>query len=165
MTTTEDIIKHFNLKPHPEGGYANLLYEDPDILDESTLPPGYIGSRAVWNAIYYLLPKDSKCVFHRIRMSEMWNFYLGGPLELYDISPEGKLTKCILGHELEKGQQVAYIFPKGHWIGATPSMGSSFSFVSCVTAPGFKFSDWEVGSKTFLSQKHPHLINIINKLT
>jgi len=152
-----EIIKYFQLKKHPEGGFSSVLYEDSDFISEECLPDMYSKKRPYWNAIYYLLTANCPCVFHRIQMSELWNFYLGEPLELFNISPDGVFEKCILGHDILNGQKLAYVFPKNHWIGAKTVQNSSFALVSCVTAPGFTFSDWELGEKQSLCDKFPHL--------
>lgn len=164
-TEYQKVIEIFNLKPHVEGGFASPLYEDEYAIKEQCLPYGYKGDRPFWNAIYYLLPRDSKCIFHKIKMDELWNFYLGGPLELFDISPLGKFKKIILGHDLSAGHQLAHVFPKNHWIGAKPAQNVEFSFVSCVTCPGFTFADWEKGDRQVLVDRFPHLKNIIEMLT
>ena len=166
-TDSNEIIRKYSLKSHPEGGHAQLLYEDQQIIKEQYLPPGYQGDRSFWNGIYYLLSKDERSIFHRIRMSELWNFYLGCPLELYDISPEGQFKKVILGDDILQGHELAYVFPKGHWIGAMPLHNQSydFSFVSCITSPGFTFSDWEKGDRGVLIDLYPHLQEAIIKLT
>lgn len=161
------MINRYDLKPHPEGGYSTLLFEDIKKISESSLPKGYQGDRSFWNAIYYLLPNGTQSMFHRIRMAELWNFCIGAPLELYDISPDGKLKKTLLGNELTKGQEPAYVFPEGHWIAAKPltSQQDTFSFVSCITAPGFTFLDWERGEREKLLTLFPYLQEIIETLT
>ncbi len=161
----EELIKLYNLEAHPEGGFAQLLYQDPKIIEEQCLHEGMKGSRPIWNAIYYLLPRGSRCVFHRIKMSELWNIYLGGPLELFDISPSGELKKTILGHDVAIGHKLAYVFAKNHWIGAKPIRGFEYSFVSCVTCPGFTFEDWEKGNRIELLKMYPSLSELIISLT
>ncbi len=165
QANVKDIIQKYDLIPHPEGGYSRLLHQDPDVLDADCLPKGYNGSRPLWNGIYYLLPEGIVSILHRIRMSELWNFYMGGPLELFDISPSGALKTIILGQNLSSAQDLAYVFPKGHWIAAKPIEGSSFSFVSCITSPGFTFADWEKGNREELSRYYPHLKEVIVMLT
>jgi predicted cupin superfamily sugar epimerase len=161
----KDLLKKYSLEPHPEGGFARLLYEDPWKLSPDSLPSEFKSSRSLWNGIYFLLPGGCKSVFHRITMNELWNFYLGGPLELFQISPEGELKSLILGHDLLSGQEVAYVFPKNHWIAAKPTKNTVFSFVSCITAPGFTFDDWEKGDRNTLLSKYPHLSKEIISLT
>ena len=98
-------------------------------------------------------------------MNELWNFYLGDSLELYDISPNSELKIVTLGHDLLNGEISTYVFPKGHWIAAKPKESSLFSFVSCVTCPGFTFDDWEEGNRQELLQKYPHLKDTILMFT
>lgn len=165
IVNVEKLIQMYDLKPHVEGGFAQLFYADNQIIKEDYLPDGFKGDRPLWNAIYYLLPKDSRCTFHKIKMDELWNFYLGGPLELFDISISGKIKKTILGNDISAGQQLAYVFPKNHWIGARPIQGFEFSFVSCVTCPGFTFAEWEKGDRQKLLDQYSHLQEIIIALT
>ena len=98
-------------------------------------------------------------------MTEMWNFYLGDSLELFDISPKGILQRTILGHNISKEEKLAYVFLKDHWIAAKPCKDSSFSLVSCVTSPGFTFSDWEKGDRQQMIKSYPSHKNIIIELT
>lgn len=160
-----EIIHYLKMKPHPEGGFYSLLFEDTEKISAKCLPKNYKGSRPFWNAIYYLLPSGSKSIFHKITMNEMWNHYLGGSLELFDLSPEGPLKRIILGKNIFSGEQLSYIFPKGHWIGARPLIKSTFSLVSCVTCPGFTFLDWEKGERDKLVQKYPNFQQLIIDLT
>jgi predicted cupin superfamily sugar epimerase len=163
--TSETLVEHLNLKPHPEGGFAQTFYEDEGIIPMHALPQEFNGERPFWNAIYYLLPQGSKSILHKLRMNELWNFYLGGPLELYQLSPEGEFKKTILGNDIMKGQKLVHVFPKDHWIGAIPCKTSNFSLVSCVTAPGFTFDDWEKGEREVLLEKFPQLTPVIKLLT
>jgi len=165
MKKFEEIIEHFNMDPHPEGGFSKLLFEDSEIIQEKCLPNNYQGSRPLWNAIYYLLPKGSKSIFHKLKMSEMWNFYLGGSLELYDLAPNGDLKKTILGNNIFHDEKLSYVFPKDHWIAAKPTKNSSFCLVSCITSPGFTFQDWEKGNREKMIKLYPSHKDTIIELT
>jgi predicted cupin superfamily sugar epimerase len=145
----KDIKKYFNMKKHVEGGYYSVLHEN--------------GKQ--WNSIYYLIPKGEICMLHRLNINELWNFYLGGPLELYSISPDGVLDKTTLGTDLLKGHQVAHVMPKDYWFGAIPAKGTDYSLVSCVCSPSFTFANWEKGTKFSLTSFYPEHADIIERLT
>ena len=164
MKPIEELKSQFNLTPHPEGGFASLLYEDTHYvsLEKSTL--AISEDRPCWNGIYYLIPKGEKCVLHRIKMTELWNFYHGDPIQLVDISPDGSVKKPILGSCNNKAWQPAYVFEPGHWIGAQLIEGSEFAFMSCITAPGFNFQDWEKGEAAELAHLYPHLKELIRDI-
>lgn len=164
--TCKAIIEKFNLISHQEGGFFQLLYEDQFILSKKTLPQKYNGDRTLWNGIYYLLPPQSKSIFHRIRMNELWNFYSGGDLELFEIDQNGTLTKTILGTNINDPLVLpAHVVQNGNWMAAKPICKDSFSFVSCITAPGFTFDDWEEGKRSLLMEKFPQHSDLIIELT
>lgn len=61
----------------------------------------------------------------------MWHFYLGGPLTLVQISPQGEMKKIILGSNVKNDQCLQYVVPAGHWFGAYPNTETEYSFVGC----------------------------------
>lgn len=136
------------MTPHIEGGFFSPLFEDPGIIPHSSLPNVYKGDRPYWNGIMFLIPSDGKSCFHRILMNESWHFYLGDPLDFYEITESGEFNKYTLGQDLLKGEKVMHTVIKNHWMGAKPQTGKyGFSLVGCITAPGFKIMDWEKGEK------------------
>ena len=141
----EKIIKLLDLKPHVEGGFYRETYRSQQLF----------GERNISTAIYYLLPKGEKSHFHRIASDEIWHFYLGGALEIVQISPEGKLEKIVLGTDLEAGQVLQYCVPAGYWFGAVPCTKIDFTLVGCTVSPGFSFNDFELGDRQQLLQLFP----------
>ncbi len=169
MTNTsiiEKLIKMYDMKTHLEGGYSSLLFEDRGLIPGGSLSSEFQGKdRPYWNGIYYLLTKEDRSSFHKIRMTELWNFYLGHPLEIFQISPEGDFQQITLGKDVFSGQKFTHVVPKGYWIGAKPAKESDFSFVSCVTAPGFYQDDWEKANRNHLLRLCPTQSHIIELLT
>ena len=108
----EQIVNKLRLKPHIEGGFGGLYYQDSGKIIRESLPSYYNSERSYGNAIYFLLPAKTKSIFHRIKMNEIWHFYLGDPLELYHISPEGQLKKTVLGQDILADQKLVYVVPK-----------------------------------------------------
>jgi uncharacterized protein len=157
MISANTLIKIFDLKEHPEGGYFKESYRSSEIISRQALPPRYKGGRCFSTSIYFLLPVGSISRFHRIASDEVWHFYMGGPLELLQIPPDGKMEKVILGQDIAAGQKFQHVVPAGCWFGARPSMDSAYSFVGCTVAPGFDFADFELANPEDLSRRHPDL--------
>jgi predicted cupin superfamily sugar epimerase len=151
----KEIIAKYQLTPHPEGGFYTETYRSPEVIPVHCLPEGFMGTRNVCTAILYLLGENDFSALHRIRQDKMWHFYLGGALRLITISPEGKLTKVLLGQNMAAGEYVQYVVPAGYWFCARPVQGSAFSFVGCTVAPGFDFDDFEPGSRAELLEQYP----------
>lgn len=147
-STVQELIKLYNLKPHPEGGYYAETFRDNNSA-----------------AIYFLLPKGAKSHLHRLSCNEIWHFYLGGPLNLIEIGPNGQVRNTILGNDISAGHKLQHVVPAGHWFGAKPDKGVEFSLIGCTTSPGFDFADLEMGKREELIKQFPNAKNIIKELT
>jgi predicted cupin superfamily sugar epimerase len=159
-----EIISRLDLQPHPEGGYYRETYRsNGEILD---LPPYFEGSRNYSTAIYFLLTGDNFSAFHRIRQDEMWHFYLGSPIELIEISSEGKVTTTHIGNDLEKEQQLQHLVPGGSWFASRLLPGAGdYALAGCTVSPGFDFRDFEMAKRADLIQLFPDHGELITVLT
>jgi predicted cupin superfamily sugar epimerase len=157
-------ITHLGLIPHPEGGYYKETYRSEGSIEAACLAE-FSGARSYATGIYFLLEHGNFSAFHRIKSDEMWHFYAGDPLEVIEISPQGKLTITVLGNDLEKGESFQYVVPAGHWFGSRVKSGGNFSLVGCTVAPGFDFADFEMADRSDFKVKFPYHSNIIEELT
>lgn len=140
----EELIAHFALVPHPEGGFYRRTYCSSGTIPQAALPPDFAGPRPFGTAILFLLREGGYSRLHRIRQDEIWHFYLGGPLRL-----------ALLGQNPLDGQHLQYAVPAGFWFGATPSPGSGFSLAGCTVSPGFDFADLKLGRRKELLATFP----------
>lgn len=100
------------------------------------------GRRAAGTAIYFLLPAGAVSRWHRVRSDEIWQHSEGATLELLQVpGDEWRLHRVRLG-TLAPEQAPIHCVPAGWWQ-AAQSQGS-YSLVSCVVAPGFEFTDFEL---------------------
>ena len=165
MAKAQSIIQKFGLTQHPEGGHYRETYRSDLVLDRRCLPARYSGDRVAATAILFLLCEGEKSNLHRLRSDEVWHFYLGGPLDLFWVSPAGEAKTITLGQEIEAGQTVQALVPAGAWMGACPQPGAGFCLVGCTVAPGFDFADFEMGNRAELLAGFPHLKELIGRLT
>ena len=63
------IIKQFNLSPHPEGGWFREI-----VRSENSLIREDGQSRNFITGIYYLLERDAKSAWHRVKMLMKFGF-------------------------------------------------------------------------------------------
>ena len=90
MLTVDQIITLFNLKSHPEeGGYFVETYRSSETIPEKALPSHYKGVRSFGTAIYYLLTPETFSSIHRLRSDEIFHFYLGDPIKMLQLFPDG----------------------------------------------------------------------------
>lgn len=129
--TADELIAHLGLKPHPEGGHYNEVFR-------SSLTG--TGERAVCTTIHYLLKRGESSHWHRVDADEVWCFHAGDPLELRLSDGDGVISHTLSGDAFAHSPQI--VVPAGQWQAAKPL--GDFSLVSCVVAPGFEFSGFEM---------------------
>jgi uncharacterized protein len=151
MLTPSQVIKLLNLKPLPkEGGYYKETYRSA-------------GSEIT--AIYYLLTPDAFSAMHRLPSDEIYHFYLGEPVEMLLLYPDGSGNIVRLGPDIANGMNLQFTVPAGTWHGSKLMNGGTFTLLGTVMAPGFQFRDYEPGKREELIAKYPQFQESIKKLT
>jgi len=166
MLTAERIIKLYNMKPLPdEGGYYVETYRSQEGIEKACLPERFGEDRCHSTAIFYLLTPDTKSFFHRLKSDEIYHFYLGDPVQMVLIHPNGTTKVLFLGQDLQAGQFVQAVVPAGIWMGSMLLEGGKFALMGTTVAPGFEFSDREMGEREMLLDQYPQHEGFIKMLT
>lgn len=131
----------------------------------SIKPDGFLDERSCSTAIYFLLQEGEFSALHKIKSDEMWHFYAGDPLEIIEITPDGKVIITLLGQKIAQGQVLTHVVPSGNWFGSRVALGSAFSLVGCTVSPGFDFADFEMPNQSYFLEAFPHCREIISKMT
>lgn len=166
MPTAEELIHYLHLHPHPkEGGYFRETYRSAENQTAATLPARYQGDRAHGTAIYYLLTPGTFSALHRLASDEIFHFYLGSPVRMLQLFPDGSGKEIVLGPDLLAGQQVQVLAPRGVWQGSCLEPGGDFALLGCTVSPGFDYADYEHGVRNHLLTAYPGHGKLIKKLT
>ena len=147
------------LTQHVEGGSFRETYRAPLVLQQPA------GPRAASTGIYFLLEDGEFSAFHRIASDEMWHFYDGVTLHIYEIKPNGTLHVHRLGRDVAQGEQLQLVIPAGSWFASSVEETGGFALVGCTVAPGFDFADFELAERAALSQLFPQHAGLIGMLT
>lgn len=158
--TAESIIEKLNLTRHPEGGFYRETYRGENVV---TLDNGQV--RNTVTAIHYLLKDRDKSHFHKVSSDELWLFHQGEPLEILMITHDGKMETKILGNRLDLNEEPQVVVKANTWFAARVKNEKGFALVSCVVAPGFDFSDFQLGDKNELIKLFPDIKEEIEKLS
>ncbi len=166
--TAEILIKALGLEVLPvEGGHFRQTYQ----ADESVAVavPGRDGPllKPRSTAILYLLSDDpdSFSALHSLPADEIYHFYLGDPLELLLLKPDGSSEIITLGQDILNGQHVQFAVPAGVWQGSRLVPGGSFALLGTTMAPGFVEGDYISGDRNSLLQQYPDRAELITLLT
>lgn len=126
-----DVIAALALQPHPEGGFFRESFRDGDLV-----------ARGVATTIYFLLPRGVVSAWHRVDAVEIWLWHGGAPLVL-EIAPPGESGFAHrLGPDIGLGESFQGVVAKNHWQRAWSA--GDWTLVSCVVAPAFLFSGFEM---------------------
>lgn len=166
MLTADQIIALLNLTPHPkEGGYFIETYRSSETIPEKTLPSRYKGIRSFATAIYYLLTPETFSAMHRLQSDEIFHFYLGDPVEMLQLWPDGSGRLVILGSDILRGVQPQVVVPRGVWQGARLRSGGRFALLGTTVSPGFEFADYKSGQRDELTVSYRQFREWITALT
>ncbi len=158
--TAGEIKKLLNLSPHPlEGGSYRRTYTSAATI---ALPRG---QRAAGTAIYYLLEPGAFSEMHVLDSDEIFHFYLGDPVEMIQLYPDGHSVVLTLGQDLQAGEQVQVVVPAGVWQGTRLIGDGKVALMGCTVTPGFDFADYRNASADELIAKWPHEADRIRALT
>ena len=158
--TASEIKQLLQLEPHPrEGGSFRQTWVSGVQCEAPQ------GPRASGTAIYYLLETGTFSEMHVLSSDEVFHFYLGDPVEMLQLWPDGRSTLLTLGPDLAAGQQVQVVVPAGVWQGTRLIGDGKVALLGCTVSPGFDYADYVSGSFDELAAKWPEQAERIRALT
>jgi uncharacterized protein len=168
--TAEQLKKLLALEPHPrEGGWFRQTWRSQETIAGERMPSRYVlgrdAGRAAGTAIYYLLEPDSFSEMHRLASDEVFHFYLGDPVEMLQLFPDGTGRKVILGSDIAAAMLPQTVVPHGIWQGSRLVAGGRLALLGCTISPGFEYADYESGSRADLNSRWPDWTEMIRGLT
>jgi predicted cupin superfamily sugar epimerase len=164
MKSADYWINHLSLSQHPEGGYYRETYRSTEVISDSVVPSRFGGDRNHSTTIYFLLPSDSRSLFHRIKSDEIWYYHAGSSLTIYVLGQDG-VDEHRLGPDVERGESLQAVIPANRWFGASVNEKNSYTLSSCSVSPGFDFRDFELAERSVLLRDFPNESEIIQRLT
>ncbi len=158
--TADEIKKLLRLEPHPvEGGFYRRTYT-------SSVSVALLrGVRPYGTAIYYLLEPGTFSEMHVLASDEIFHFYLGDPVEMLQLYPDGGSAVLTLGPDLAAGQHVQLMVPAGVWQGTRLVGDGKVALLGCTVTPGFDFADYRNAGADELIATWPLEEERIRKLT
>jgi len=144
-----DIRRLLDLQPLPmEGGFFRETYRS-----------------AHSSAIYYLLTPGVFSAIHRLPGDELFHFYLGDPVEMLQLWPDGSSRRVVIGSNLDGDARPQVLVPGGVWQGCRLREGGRFALMGTTMAPGFDARDFQPGLRAALLASHPGARDAIVGLT
>jgi len=166
--TAEQIIELLGLKPHPTCGLVAETYRALERIPDEALPSMYAGSRPFASVLYFMVTADARIRLHRIRSDQMYHHYIGEPLEVLLLYPDGRGEIKILGSDLIAGMRPQLLIPGGTFHTSRLVKGraaTGFALLGTTEWPGFESPDLELPEPTKLIAAYPTLRREIEEFT
>jgi uncharacterized protein len=161
----DDVIRMLNLQPHPvEGGFFRETYRSAGTIPASALPH-HPADRSVSTCIYYLLKPGHVSELHTLPGDEVFHFYLGSPVRMLQLHPDGTGREVVLGSDVLDGQLPQLVVPAGVWQGTKLIHDHGFALLGATMAPGFEYADYVSAPRAELTAKWPAWSAHIAELT
>lgn len=166
MMTADEIKQLLQLQPLSiEGGFFRETYRSRWAVSAEYLPDGFAGSRSIGTAIYYMLTPETFSALHRLPGTEVFHFYLGDPVVMLQLLPDGSSRTITLGSDLLNGQQPQVVVRGQVWQGSRLAPGGKLALMGTTMSPGFDYADYETADREQLIAQYPGAASRITEYT
>jgi len=163
--TPEEIRRELGLQRHPTCGFVVETYRSDHQIPGNALEPEYGDSRPFGSALYFLVTPDAQIVLHRIRSDQLFHHYLGDPLEVLMLYPDGSGAVTTIGSDLRSGIRPQLFIPGGTFHVSRLAVGRGYALLASTEWPGVETPDVEKGDVAALVASHPDFRPQIEEFT
>ena len=164
--TAEDVKATLQLRPHPTCGFVTETYRSSLKVPADALPEAYEGNRPYGSALYFLVAPDAQIVMHRIRSDQLYHHYLGDPLEVLMLYPDGTGAVAAVGSDLAAGERPQLFVPGDTFhTSRLASGGTGYALLASTEWPGVEPPDGEHGNVEALAAAYPDFRDQIRRFT
>jgi uncharacterized protein len=152
------IIEKFKMKALPgEGGFFTETYRSGEMLPNS---------KNLSTSILYMITSDSFSSLHKLPSWEIYHFYLGDPVIMLNLYPEGRYKVISLGNDIFDGEKIQFAVPANTWQGSFLKDDGVFALMGTTMSPGFHFEDYKKATVLIeeLMKEYPKVSEMIEKL-
>ena len=152
--TAAEIMKLLDLKPHPTCGFTSETFVSSIEVPASALP-AYDGPRPAGGILYFMVTPEAQIKLHRIRSDQMYHHYLGDPLEVLLLYPDGTSAVKMVGADIKGGQRPQLLVPGGTFHISRLPAGAAYSLLATSVWIKPASSDVEQGKPEELKKRYP----------
>ena len=163
-SSPEELRALLNLEPHPTCGYVNLSFVDGQGIAPGGLPEPFAAGRPLGSALYFMVTPERPVHLHCIRNDQLYHRYLGDPLEILLLHPDGSHSIETMGENVAGGQHLQLPIAGNTFHTARVRSGEWFLGAS-TEWPGVDPADVVVGNPAELAQRFPAAAALIADFT
>jgi predicted cupin superfamily sugar epimerase len=163
--SARDLIDRLHLEPHPTCGFVAETYRAAARIAAGGLDAPFADGRPIGSALYFLVTPERGVHLHRILNDQLYHRYLGDPLEVLALYPDGSHSVEILGGDVDGGQKLQLFLPGGTFHTARLLGAGSWFLGASTEWPGVEPPDVEVGDPDQLVGDFPAAADLIRQFT
>jgi uncharacterized protein len=161
--SADDVRRCLGLEPHPTCGFVVETYRSARRVAPGGLTAPFEDGRPVGSALYFMVTPSAHVRLHRIRNDQLYHYYLGDPLDVLLLLPEGNAERVTLGPSISEGQRVQLLIPGGTFHTARLAATTAGWFLGASTEwPGVEPADVEVGDVEELARRYAMLRDFLH---
>jgi predicted cupin superfamily sugar epimerase len=155
MRPSAEEIKHaLGLEPHPTCGFVRESYRSEQRIPASALPE-FDGDRALASVLYFLVTPEAHMALHRIAPTQMYHHYLGDPVEVLLLYPDGTGAVEMVGGDTSGTMRPQLLIPGKTWHVSRLRADGEYALLATNEWPAVEPADAEVGDLHELAAAYP----------
>lgn len=164
--TADEVRQLLQLTPlELEGGFFRETYRSRWQVSAEYLPKATSGPRSIGTAIYYMVTPESFSTLHRLPGTEVFHFYMGDPVVMLQLHPDGLSRTVTLGTDLANGQKPQVVVRGNVWQGCKLAPDGQWALMGTTMSPGFDYADYSTGVREELMAQYPDVTEMIREYT
>ena len=159
----QEVINKLGLVPLPEeGGFYKETFRSKRMVNSEVL-----GTKSECTCIYYLITEDSFSALHEVDQDEIFHFYAGSPVEMFQFDKNGNSKYITIGNNIFKDEIPQVIVPHGVWQGTKlkDPVEGGWALLGCTVSAGFELENFPIKTRKALIAEFPTLEDGITKYT
>jgi hypothetical protein len=160
-SSAQDIRDVLGLEPHPTCGFVRLTYVSATPVAAGGLPAPFQDGRPMGSALYFQVTPEAPVHLHCIRNDQLYHRYLGDPLEVLLLYPDGTHAVEVMGDDLAAGQHLQLELPGSTFHTARLLDGGSWFLGASTEWPGVDPADVILGDPAALRESHPSAADLL----
>jgi predicted cupin superfamily sugar epimerase len=157
----EDVRRLLGLEPHPTCGFVRITYVSKRTIAPGGLTEPFTSGRPTGSALSFMVTPDAPVHLHCIRNDQLYHRYLGDPLEVLLLYPDGTHAVETVGDDLGAGHRLQLLIPGSTFHTARLAEGGRWFLGASTEWPGVDPSDVVIGDRDELAARYPDAASLL----
>ncbi|HEX6311707.1 MAG TPA: cupin domain-containing protein [Acidimicrobiia bacterium] len=159
----DQVRRLLGLEPHPTCGFVRISFVAGEYIAPGGLPEPFTAGRPAGSALYFMVTPDAPVHLHCIRNDQLYHRYLGDPLEVLLLYPDGSHAVEIVGPDIHAGHRLQLLLPGSMFHTARLARGGRWFLGASTEWPGVDPSDVVVGDVDELAEQYPGAASLLRE--